>query len=477
MTRIAVLAALSLLPCAAHAVYVAPAFPNLPVFDSPVGIQDPLDGTDRLFVVERAGRIYVFQNDVSVAQHSLFLSIIDSVTTQTEGGLLGLAFHPGYETNGRFYVAYTNENPRRTILSRFTKSGSNPNAADPGSELRLIELRQNNLYHKGGCLAFGADGYLYLSLGEDGNAANSQNLTVLEGKLLRIDVDHPAGGKNYGIPPGNPFAGSPNGEREEIYAFGFRNPWRFSFDPPTGRLWLGDVGQDTWEEIDLVQKARNYGWPRLEGEECYSPPSCDTTGLDVDLPLFVYAHDGSASITGGFVYRGTTVPSLAGKYIYTDYITGQVWALAYNGVDPPVNTELSINPGVGSIPTFGIDKDNELYFTSFDGEVYRFFESTVSVRSPAPRDGALVSVYPNPFAATATVEYATVTPGRVVLEILDVRGRRVSTLVDGNVGSGAHTIAWNGRDPAGHAQASGVYFCRLTVNGASPATERMVLVR
>jgi len=476
MTRIAALVALFLLPGAARAVYVAPAFPQLPVFDSPIGIQDPLDGTDRLFVVERDGRIYVFQNDASVTQHSLFLSITDSVTTQTEGGLLGLAFHPGYESNGRFYVVYTHNDPRRTILSHFTVS-ANPNVANPGSELRLIELPQNNLYHKGGCLAFGPDGYLYLSLGDDGNSANSQNLTVLEGKLLRVDVDNPSGGLNYGIPPGNPFAGSPNGEREEIYAFGFRNPWRFSFDPPTDRLWLGDVGQDRWEEIDLVKKGRNYGWPRLEGNECYEPPSCDTTGLDLDLPLLTYAHDGSASITGGFVYRGTTVPSLAGKYIYADYITGDVWALAYNGIDPPVNTGLSINPSVGFIPTFGVDQDNELYFTSLDGVVYRFFESTTGARPPTPRGGALVSVYPNPFAATATVEYSTVTPGRVLLEILDVRGRRVSTLVDGRVGSGAHAAAWDGRDLAGRAQASGVYFCRLTLKGAPAETKRMVLVR
>jgi glucose/arabinose dehydrogenase len=476
MTRTAALAVLLLLPASARAVDVAPAFPNLPAFDSPIGIQDPFDGTDRLFVVERDGRIYVIQNDAAVAQRSLFLDIRGLVTTQTEGGLLGLAFHPNYESNGRFYVVYTNDNPRRTILSRFTVS-ADPNAADPASELRLLELPQYNLFHKGGCLAFRADGYLYLSLGDDGNSANSQNLAKLEGKLLRIDVDHPAGGRNYGIPPDNPFAGSPNGEREEIYAFGFRNPWRFSFDPPTGRLWLGDVGQDTWEEVDLVKKGRNYGWPRLEGNACYSPPSCDTTGLDIDLPLLVYAHDGSASITGGIVYRGPSVPGLTGKYVYADYITGQMWALDYNGIDPPVNTELAIDPGVGSVPAFGVDKDDELYFTSFDGAVYRFVESTTGVPAPALRAGTLASVYPNPFAATATVEYTTVTPGRVVLEILDVRGRRVSTLVDGNVGSGAHEAVWDGRDPGGRVQASGVYFCRLNVSGTPVATRRVVLVR
>ncbi len=242
---------------------------------------------------------------------------------------------------------------------------------------------------------------------------------------------------------------------------------------------MGDVGQDTWEEIDLIKKGRNYGWSRMEGDECYpSSSSCDTTGLDIDLPLFAYEHDGSASITGGFVYRGPSVPSLAGKYIYADYITGQMWALAYNGIDPPANTELPINPALSlSVPSFGVDKDNELYFTSFDGEVYRFFESSTAVRPPAPRGGTLVSVHPNPFAATAIVEYTTVTPGRVVLEILDVRGRRVSTLVDGKVGSGAHTAGWDGRDSSGRVQASGVYFCRLTVKGQPSDTRRVILLK
>jgi glucose/arabinose dehydrogenase len=477
MTRFGIVA-LTLLFCSAgpaRAVYVSPAFPNLTSFNAPIGVEDPLDGTDRLFVVERAGMIYVFENDPSVTTRSLFLDIADSVTTVTEGGLLSLTFHPQYESNRYFYVVYTNEGPRRTILSRFTADAGNPDVAVPTSELRILEIPQVNLHHKGGRVHFGPDGYLYLSLGDDGSSDRAQNLARIEGKVLRIDVDHPAGGKNYGIPPDNPFAGNPNGWFEEIWAFGFRNPWRFGFDPSTGKLWLGDVGQNAWEEIDAVKKGRNYGWPRMEASSCLWPPVCDTTGLDIDLPVFAYDHSetGSASITGGYVYRGSSVPSLVGKYVYSDFINGHIWALDATSL---VNMEIA-QPSPGSISSFGVDKDQELFFTSFDGKVYRFFESVTAVQTPILTPGALIAVLPNPFRTSVTIEYSLAARSHATLEIFDVRGRLVTTLVDGAVGEGGQVARWDGRDPGGNARASGVYFLRLSANGAPLETRRIVLLR
>jgi hypothetical protein len=471
---------LALVPAApaglAAATYVGPAFPSLPDFLQPMDVEDPRDGTDRLFVVERDGRVYVIENDPGVATRTLFLDIADSVTTVTEGGLLSLAFHPDYEDNRFLYVVYTIESPRRTVLARFTADAADPDACDRATEYRILEVPQDYLHHKGGCLAFGADGTLFLSLGDDGQPAQGQDLTRLEGKLLRIDVDQPAGGLRYGIPPDNPFAGNPSGWREEIYAFGFRNPWRFSIDAVTGSIWLGDVGQNSFEEIDIVRRGRNYGWPRMEGTMCYSPSVCDTTGLDIDLPVFEYPHTGGASITGGYVYRGPTQTGLAGRYLYADYITGDIWALDYDGVDPPVNELIHGAAAPGLISSFGEDRDGELYFTSFDGSVYRFFETATAAPTPAP-GGALHSLHPNPFHGTAAIEFTVAAPSHAALEVFDVRGRRVAVLVDRPLAAGAHRAWWNGRDGGGLAVAAGVYFCRLTVAGAPAGARRLVLLR
>jgi len=471
------LVTIALLPSTARAAYVAPAFPNL-TFASPIDIEDPRDGTDRLFVVERAGRIYGFANDVSATSKFLFLDIADSVTTQSEGGLLSLAFHPDYASNGYLYVTYTIENPRRTVVARFTRHPGNPNIVNPASELRILELPQVNLYHKGGCLVFGPDGYLYLSLGEDGIAHYAQDLTRFNGKLLRIDVDNPSGGNNYGIPAGNPFVGNANGWLEEIYAYGFRNPWQFSIDVPSGRIWLGDVGQDTYEEIDIVKKGRNYGWPRMEGTLCLSPPSCDTTGLNIDAPLFVYPHALSASVTAGAVYRGSTVPGLAGKFIYSDFITGRIGMLTWNGVNPPLDAEIPHPPGLRWISSFGVDVNDELYFTSFvDGKVYRFFESVTGVARTPPARGALSSVHPNPFEATATVSFTLAQRAQVRLDVFDVRGRAVATLLDRSLDAGDHATDWNGSAAAGGKLPGGIYFVRLTLDGHAAGARRMVLLR
>jgi len=467
------LASILIAPGAARATYIFDAFPKLAAFDNPIGVEDPMDGTDRLFIAQRAGLIYVIRNDPTVTTKTQFLDISALLTTTTEGGLLGLAFHPNYENNGFFYVTYTAENPRREVLARYSVNPSNPDVALPGSAFVIVEIPKTNLYHNGGRIAFGPDGFLYWSLGEDGIAHFAQDLTQWNGKLLRIDIDNPSGGNNYGIPASNPFAGSGGGVRREIWAYGFRNPWRFTFDPPTGRIWLGDVGENTWEEINIIRKGRNYGWPRMEGNECFSPSTCDTNGLNIVLPLFVYEHNGSASITGGFVYRGPSNPSLVGKYIYADYITGEVSALTWDGVNPPGNALLT---NVSSIPSFGVDKNGELFIACFDGNIYRLFATPTTVKTPAIA-GAL-RIGPNPFETVTNVSLRLAAPASVELAVYDVTGRRVATLIEAHhAQSGALDARWDGRNNDGQAVSSGVYFLRLGLNGRAVETRRITLVK
>ena len=460
----------------AHATHVFNAFPRLTPFTFPTAVEDPFDGTDRLFVVERAGRVHVFQNDPTVTQRTLFLDIADSVTTQTEGGLLDIVFHPQYEVNRHFYVVYTRDNPRRWILARFTTDASDASTALRSSELHIINIPKVNLFHNAGCLEFGPDGYLYVSLGDDGNTViqNAQNLAVLFGKVLRIDVNNPTGGKNYGIPPDNPFAGNQQGYREEIWAYGFRNPWRFSFDPPTGRLWSGDVGQETWEEINVILKGRNYGWPRLEGDHCYYPVVCDTAGLNLAHAVYKYNHNvAPASVTGGVVYRGPSNPGLVGKYIWAEFITSQISALTY-GFGPPVNQPLTT---LFRVSSFGVDKSGELFMASFNGAIYRLFESMTGVRAPAPLAGSIGAVSPNPFQSVATIAFVLEKDARATIEIFDVAGHRVTTLLDRRMERGSHDVSWNGGDDRGSIRASGVYLCRLVVDGRPAATKRVVLLK
>ena len=248
------------------------------------------------------------------------------------------------------------------------------------SELVLLEVNQPFSNHKGGQIAFGADGYLYIGLGDGGSAGdpfgNAQNRSTLLGKILRINVDLPSQGRNYSIPPDNPYFGNALGYKEEIYAYGFRNPWRFSFDSPTGRLWVADVGQDQREEIDLVGKGKNYGWNIMEGTLTYSSGS----QVGLELPVWDYGRTEGIAVIGGYVYRGSTLTGLNSKYIYGDYGSGKVWALQYDGVDVPVNTLLADTDL--NISSFGIDERNELYFCALDGKIY--FLSANATPTPLP---------------------------------------------------------------------------------------------
>ena len=350
---------------------VEPAFPNL-AFERPVFLTHAGDGSNRLFVVEQAGRIYVFPNDDSTRGAEIFLDISDRVSrSANEEGLLGLAFHPEYPANGDFYVYYSATNPRRSVLSRFVVDGSEPNRADQASEQVILEVAQPYGNHNGGALVFGPDGYLYVGLGDGGSGGDpqghGQNLGTLLGSIIRIDPDAPSAGNLYGIPVDNPFSNR-DGARGEIFAYGLRNPWRFSFDPVTKLLWVGDVGQNAIEEIDVVGSGLNYGWNIMEGSHCFSPRSgCATGGLE--MPVVEYDHSEGCSVTGGYVYRGKRLAMLYGAYVYGDFCTGRIWALRFdNGQIIEHRRIVDSGPQISS---FGVDEAGELYLTAFDGRLYR----------------------------------------------------------------------------------------------------------
>ena len=342
------------------------AFPNLS-FSQPLDLQSPNDGTNRIFVVEKGGLIKVFTNDMQAVQFEVFLDVSGNLSTESEQGLLGLTFHPNFSSNGYIYVHYS----PNTFTSRISRFTAVDNSADLGSELIILDIPQPATNHNGGQLAFGPDGFLYLAIGDGGGAGdpdnNAQNRSNLLGNVLRIDVDTPSNGLNYGIPPSNPFVGEPN-VRPEIFAYGLRNPWRMSFDTQTGDLWTGDVGQGAREEINIVESGGNYGWKLFEGTNCFSG-DCDDTGLI--SPIYEYDHSNAdRSITGGYVYRGTENNTIQGKYIYGDFVSGRIWALELDG---SVN-ELLLESGL-NIASFGTDANEELYLCAFNGSIYKVVET------------------------------------------------------------------------------------------------------
>jgi glucose/arabinose dehydrogenase len=342
------------------------AFPNL-TFVDPVGIHHAGDGSNRLFIVEQEGRIKVFDNDSNTTSSQTFLdirSIVDQDGGYTEEGLLGLAFHPNYSENGYFYVNYTDYGPKRNVIARYSVDPDNPNEADYFSSEVILEVNQPYNNHNGGQMEFGSDGYLYISFGDGGSAGdpqdNGQDLSTLLSTIIRIDVDNTTNDMNYSIPSDNPFIGN-QGARPEIFAYGLRNVWRFSFDSETDLLWAADVGQNAWEEIDIIYPGLNYGWNEMEASHCY-PPGSNCNPDDFELPVWEYELyvDGVCSVTGGYVYRGSDIFTLRGKYIYGDWCTGDLWALSSVDNENYINEDL-IRTDI-NITSFGIDQYNELYF-------------------------------------------------------------------------------------------------------------------
>jgi glucose/arabinose dehydrogenase len=330
-------------------------------FQHPVDIQNADDGSGRLFIVEQPGRIRVIQSNQLLA--TPFLDITDRVDDNgSEQGLLGLAFHPNHEQNGFFYVNYTRAGGD-TVIARFQVTGD-PNLADPNSEKRLIEVEQPFPNHNGGAAAFGPDGHLYLGLGDGGSGGDplgsGQSLNTLLGKILRIDVDS---GDPYAIPADNPFG-------NEIWAYGLRNPWRMSFDRQTGDLWIGDVGQGQWEEIDTYAHGTpvgaNFGWNVMEGSHNYEGEA--QPGLI--LPAAEYSHAQGCSVTGGYVYRGA-MPEWQGIYLYGDYCTGFLWGLipSGDGWQSQVLFETRVQ-----ISTFGEDESGEVHLADYGGTIYRLVQ-------------------------------------------------------------------------------------------------------
>ena len=325
---------------------------------------------DRLYLVLQPGRIMVFDNVPNPSSPETFLDIRNRVSDRgNEEGLLGLAFDPDYANNGYFYVYYSAASPRRSVIARYhVPPGAD--GVDPSTEKIIMEIGQPYSNHNGGQVTFGPDGYLYVGLGDGGSGGDprghGQNLRTLLGTILRIDVSALDETGAYAVPPDNPFVGV-EGARPEIWAYGLRNPWRFSFDRETGDLWTGDVGQNALEEIDIIRPGLNYGWNIMEGPSCFRNAGCDRDELEP--PVAEYGRDGGCSVTGGYVYRGERIPSLVGAYLYGDFCTGNIWALRHDGsqvVDQALIADTDLQ-----ISSFAEGPDGEVYILSFTGEIAR----------------------------------------------------------------------------------------------------------
>lgn len=336
-------------------------------FDSPVDLQAANDGSGRLFVVEQTGTIQLILPNRSVEE---FIDISDRVLAGGERGLLGLVFDPDFSSNGFLYVNYT-DLQGDTVIARFTAPVPSANTADPDSELIILTVEQPFSNHNAGQLQFGPDEMLYVALGDGGGAGdpddNGQDMSTLLGSMLRIDVSSATTGNPYSIPADNPFVGNVSGAREEIFAFGLRNPFRFSFDPDTGLLWAGDVGQATLEEIDILEAGGNYGWNVVEGTKCFQSSPCRKRRFKA--PVIVYGRDKGQSVSGGYVYRGTAEPALFGYYFYADFVSGRLWALA---ADFAKNLNIELQDTEFLISTFGITEEENLIFADYgSGRLYR----------------------------------------------------------------------------------------------------------
>jgi glucose/arabinose dehydrogenase len=350
-------------------------------FASPVALMQAPGDNSRWFAVEQLGIVRVFDNNQNVVQGdvNVFVDIRGRVTFGGERGLLGMAFHPNFAANGQVFLSYTGGAVLTSIVSRFTIDAVT-GYLDPASETLILDVPQENTNHNGGNIAFGPDGYLYIGFGDGGGGGDpferAQNTNYILGSMVRLDVD---GGFPYAIPMSNPFSGNTNcvdgrGTMPcpEIYAWGLRNPWRWSFDRQTGELWVADVGQGTWEEVNRVEPGMNYGWDEREGAHCYEPPAgCSLNNVD---PITEYDHSVGQSITGGFVYRGTANPGLQGYYVFGDYVSGRIWAVL--ATSPQGTAATLIDDTALNISSFAEGVDGELYAVDHGGGgIYRIVDA------------------------------------------------------------------------------------------------------
>lgn len=425
-------------------------------FSSPLGLKNA--GDERLFVVEQGGVIKIV--DVNGTVNSTpFLDIQSIVNAGGERGLLGLAFHPGYQTNGRFFVHYSNSSGD-TQISEFSVSASNPDIADPNSEVMLLTVSQPFSNHNGGTIAFGPqDGYLYIGLGDGGGGGdtnnNAQNPTLLIGKLLRIDIDSQSGGNNYGIPSDNPFISDPN-TRDEIWATGLRNPFRFTMDPETNSIWIGDVGQNAREEVNrasLSQAGLNYGWRCYEGNAPFNTSGCPDES-ELTFPVFDYSWNGGGSVIGGYVYRGEGTSDLYDQYIFAD-IDGMISTLN------TVNLNY-VNQGQfpGTWVGFGEDINRELYIINLGGSISRIVGVGLNMSENQSNN---VVVYPNP--ATDIVSIKLQTQVMDHLKISDVKG---SILY-------AETLQSNQKQLNTSSFAKGMYFITITTKQGAKFVKKLMI--
>lgn len=368
---VTLLLALSLTPPVWGEVQLVEAFSNL-TFTQPLDLRSSPDNSGRIFVVEKTGQIKVFSNESQTSAATVFLDLTARVKVEVEHGLLSMAFSPDYGTNREFYVTYSEAVTGATRISRFRGKSDNALEADPDSEEVLLSIPQETTIHKGGSLAFGPDGHLYISIGDGGPQGDpkkhAQNLRSLRGKILRIGVNASRGTRKYFIPRTNPFAKRGGKVRREIFAYGFRNPWRMSFDAG-GNLWAGDVGDNRREEVNIIRRGGNYGWNIREGTLCYQPRNgCRRRGLTP--PVHSYERSLGSSITGGYVYRGTSAPSLTGAYLFADYGSLRIAALRLVGKNF-VRSEVITPPFL--VAGFGEDPNGELLVPDFlDGKIYKF---------------------------------------------------------------------------------------------------------
>ena len=451
------------------------AFPGIS-FTQPVFLTHAYDNTNRIFVVQQNGLIRVFPNDSTTSAVQTFLDLTNKIITGSERGLLGLAFHPNYETNRYFYVNYTRSGDGATIVSRFTTQSGNPNKADSLSELILLTISQPFSNHNGGMVMFGQDNFLYIGMGDGGSGGDpgnrAQNTNELLGKILRIDVDNPSGGNNYGIPPGNPFITS--GGRPEIFAIGMRNPWRFSQDPVTSTIYCGDVGQDAWEEVDTLAVGKNYGWRCYEGNHPFNTSGCGAIN-NYTFPITEYRNMTGlpeCSVTGGYVYRGSRIPWLTGRYVYADYCSRKTWKLLLSG--GVVSDSAVIATAPSNVYSFGVDQNNELYTLCSNGIIYKYQNTLIGINNNGnqlPEGYRLEQNYPNPFNPVTAIKFAVSGNNFVNLTVFDLTGKEIQVLVNETKQAGSYSVEWNAVN-----YPSGVYFYRLSVNGQS-LEKKMVLVK